>query len=165
MKKFLVIFTCLFFVCLLSGCGGNSQASVTPVSTTTQQQQATPTPTPTPKPVDGYIRTTDDSVRFLKWSEANGQINGLWSAATIQNGQPVYQNGALTGTHSGENVTLTMKYLMQEAAATGTLKGNILSLTSPGQDGKISTVEYKACSIADFNQALEAFKKKYGAGK
>jgi hypothetical protein len=47
----------------------------------------------------------------------------------------------------------------------GTLKGDILSLTSPDQDGKISTVEYKACNIANFNQALETFKKKYGAGK
>jgi hypothetical protein len=147
--------------CFLTSCGETTNTISTPSASPTSTAipiSISPTPTPTP---DGYLRSDDTGVRWLQWTEANGQITGLWNTSTLQNGKIIYTNGALSGTHNGDNISLIMKYLGQEVAATGTLKNNVLSLQTPGDNGHMLSVTYYGASKAEYDKALATFKTKH----
>jgi len=120
------------------------------------------------KPPDGYMNTEDFGnqhvIRFLKWEETNGILNGYWSIAeTNKQGKPDYGNGTITGTHSGSSIGLTFDAGTGTSETdTGTLENDILVLHAPRRDGLLDTLIYHGVTMDQYNAALNDFKAAYG---
>jgi hypothetical protein len=155
MKKCSIMVPMVLCLLCLAACGGGNDNAASSSSST---PKPTPTPSPTPTTVS-YLRTDDGNVRFLKWTVGTGgSLTGLWSAATVQNNAPVYQNGTLTGTINGDNLTLTMSLGGQSQSATGTLSNGVLTLQEAGDNGQLQSVVYQPCSTDQYTQAVNTFK-------
>ncbi|HLZ59058.1 MAG TPA: hypothetical protein VKR06_19110 [Ktedonosporobacter sp.] len=113
--------------------------------------------------IDGYMNADNQGVRYLKWTESNGQLSGQWSSATIDSFSTKinYLNGALTGIHNGTSISLTLKLTVLEVAATGTLDNGTLTLQMPGVNGKTQQTVFQGVSQAEYDKALADFKAKY----
>lgn len=121
---------------------------------------------PAKHPPDGYMNTEDGltahALRYLKWTEANGQINGYWSIAEVKNNaKPDYGSGALTGIHNGNQISLTF-YPNFGDTSTGTLENDVLTLQTPSRYGTIDTLVFQGVTQAQYNQELSNFKAIYG---
>ncbi len=66
-------------------------------------------------------------VRYMHWTEVNGQMSGSWSIAEARgNEKPFYGSGDLTGLQNGTALSLTAHEVPGTPAYTdtGTLDGN-----------------------------------------
>lgn len=111
----------------------------------------------------GFLNSEDTLtvhvLRYLNWTESNGQINGYWSIAEVQgNKKPVYGNGSLVGTHNGNAISITFGSYTD----TGTLDGDTLTLQAPMPDGTLGTLVYQSATQDQYEQALGNFKMAYG---
>jgi hypothetical protein len=84
-------------------------------------------------PPDGFLYTEDSLtvhvLRYLHWTEANGQISGYWSIAEVKGaGKPTYGTGDLTGMQNGNEISLTFHPNFGDGTDTGTLENDVLTL-------------------------------------
>ncbi len=104
-------------------------------------------------------------LRYLHWTEANGQINGYWSIAEVKgNEKPTYSSGNLTGAQSNNEISLTFHANIDavDYTDTGTLDGDTLTLQAPMQDGTLGTLVFRGVTQDQYEQALNDFKFAYG---
>lgn len=118
-------------------------------------------------PPDGYMNTEygleSQALRYLHWTETNGQISGYWSIAEVRsvNAKPDYGSGAIKGSRSGNMLSL-MFYPSDGVPSTGILENNTLTLQTPARDGTVDTLIFRGVSMKEYMQELNNFKAMYG---
>lgn len=124
---------------------------------------------PTKPPPDGYMNTeyglSAQVLRYLHWSEVNGQVDGYWSVAEVKSvgAKPIYQVGAIKGSHSGNIFNLMFYYPDGSSGpSTAILNGNILTLQTPAFDGTVDSLTFRGVSFKEYSQELDDFKATYG---
>ena len=153
MKKLAIFHLCTLIVVtiILAACGGTSS----------QQTSSMPTQAPTvssdaPK---GYLDSNASSVVFLQWTEKNGQLSGQLEEVYTdpQNAlQTKNENEAFTGTHDGDNISISTSIFGVTKTDTGTLKGDVFTLVVPNADGTLATLTFHPASIEEYNTAATA---------
>jgi hypothetical protein len=69
-------------------------------------------------------------------------------------------NLSFTGVRNGQSISLTLSGFFFMKTLTGTLRGNILTLTFPAEGGLLSTVEMREGTTEDCNRAVIALQKR-----
>jgi len=142
-KTLLTLLALLAVVALLAGCG----------STTPQKSSASEI---------GYLRTTDDSMTFIEWKQADGRVSGFIHKVSYKFGEESESDlSDFDGVLDGENFTLKLKRLFdsQDVPEAQPIKGELkddhlkLFLRSGLQ-------EYRRATMVDFVFAKIARKQR-----
>jgi hypothetical protein len=119
-------------------------------------------------PPDGYMNREDSlsshALRYLHWSEVNGQVSGYWTIAEVKSvdAKPIYGTGAIKGSHSGNIFNLMFYYPNGGSeASTAILDNNTLTLQSPAGDGTVDTLIFRGVAFKEYSQELNDFKALY----
>ncbi|GHO98508.1 hypothetical protein KSF_085560 [Reticulibacter mediterranei] len=112
---------------------------------------------------DGYMRVSDDGVRYMTWTVNDDKtISVTWSFLVPINGKLTPFTGTLTGHQDGEKITVTTDPLGKKITSNGTIKDGVMVLNAVDpKTGAINKVTYTGVTTEEFNQALIEFKKKY----
>jgi hypothetical protein len=100
---------------------------------------------------------------LVQWTRSDNQLTGSLQQALLQGQAPSEtvqsQNVAFTGTIQDQSVTLSLQQgLGTVTNLTGSLSGDQLNLSYPGQNGTVITLDMAPGTADDFNQTSQAFK-------
>jgi hypothetical protein len=182
-KKTIVLLTLVvILVGLLSGCGQSKKAvdpSVVSVITPTEvtnQPSSTPSPTittvttittalPDQDSPKGYVLAVPTQAAFIRWTDKDKQLSGQLQIADLRDSKINSASNSFTGTQNGSDINITFTGSVWTDSLggmswTGTLKDKVLSLVVPGNDGKLNTVQFRAGTVEDYNNAVTDIQNK-----
>ncbi len=105
-----------------------------------------------------YLETSPGAVVLVRWTELNGQLNGVFTvtqaSASATTGTTT-SSTAFTGLVDHHHLSLTLNHALGETTTlTGSLAGDRLLLTVPQPDGQLADAALQAASINTYNDAV-----------
>ncbi|MGW3208324.1 hypothetical protein [Streptomyces sp. NPDC001135] len=95
-----------------------------------------------------------NSVSVLETQTRNGTITGTLDETEVKYSSPDHQRGVVTGTLTGSQVTLNVKFTLGSTVINGTLNGDTLTLQVPQPNGQIEDYALQPGSVDDYNQRV-----------
>ncbi len=120
---------------------------------------ATSSPNPS-SPATGWMSQTATDVIYLSWTLDQGSISGVvyWSYLPYPDDhQPTSTSGTLSGTSSNGTLTLHLSTERGPETWQGTVAGDVLTVSAPGESGFIDVLEFRPAHVADYNLAVTGF--------
>ncbi|WP_043668287.1 hypothetical protein [Streptomyces xylophagus] len=96
-----------------------------------------------------------NSVTMLETDSSGKTVTGTLDTSEADGANVTHQHGRVSGTVSGERVTLTVDFEVGGTALKGTLSGSTLTLQAPQPDGQIEDYVLKPHDVAYYNQLVQ----------
>lgn len=108
-----------------------------------------------------YFGSGPNWVWFLQWTESRDSLTGQFQEVYVTSDAPLKvqaENAPINGIRNGSDVTLKVGGPFFGETWTGTLRGNILTLTVPQGNGLLATVVLRNGTVEDYNRVASAFR-------
>ncbi|AOR29721.1 hypothetical protein BFF78_00180 [Streptomyces fodineus] len=95
-----------------------------------------------------------NSVTLLETQTQNGSVTGTLDETEVKYSGPEHQRAVVTGTLTGSEVALTVKFGLGSTVINGTLNGDTLTLQVPQSNGQIEDYVLKPGGVDEYNQRV-----------